>query len=129
MITEGINVQTFYYPPDSPRERYDGIMVKGLPEWYGKLKFRSGAAYEGGFRAGEFNGFGHYVVEGHYEFLGGYKDGKKEGYGREIIVNASGVREEFLGGWKEDLKHGDCLKDGREWVKFYMGNQLRVLTY
>src|SRR5437762_3009444 len=74
ILTEGANFQTMFYPVDSPREKYEGILIKGLPEWFVRLKFRSGATYEGGFRAGEFNGFGHYVVEGQYEYLGGYND-------------------------------------------------------
>jgi 1-phosphatidylinositol-4-phosphate 5-kinase len=118
-----------FYPPDSPREKYEGILIKGLPEWFGRLKFRSGAAYEGGFRSGEFNGFGHYVVEGLYEYLGGYNEGKKEGYGREITVDARGVREEYVGGWKDNVKHGEGLRNGREWVRYYQGNQLQTMNY
>lgn len=129
MVAGGANHQTYFYPEDSPRERYDGIMIKGLPEWFGRLKFRSGALYEGGFRAGEFNGFGHYVMEGKYEYLGGYNEGKKEGFGREIAVSAPGVREEYVGGWKDNEKHGEGLKNGREWVRYYMGSQLQTLTY
>ena len=129
IIPEGANFQTFFYPAESPREKFEGIIIKGLPEWYGRLTFKSKAAYEGGFRAGEFNGFGHYVVEGTYEYLGGYTDGKKEGYGREIIVKEGGVREEYLGGWKEDVKHGEGLKDGREWLRFYLGQQLQSILY
>ena len=130
VVAEGANHQTYFYPEDSPRERYDGIMIKGLPEWFGRLKFRSGAKYEGGFRAGEFNGFGHYVMEGKYEYLGGYNEGKKEGFGREIIAaNAWGVREEYVGGWKDNEKHGEGLKNGREWVRYYMGSPLQTVAY
>ena len=129
VLTTGANLQTYYYPADSVREKYDGILIKELPEWFGRLKFRSGATYQGGFRAGEFNGFGHYVMEGQYEYLGGYSDGKKEGYGREIIVTSWGGREEYVGGWKDNEKHGEGLKNGREWVRFYMGNQLQALSY
>jgi len=128
ILTTGANFQTYFYPDDSPRERYEGIMINQLPEWFGRLTFRSKAAYEGGFRAGEFNGFGHYVMEGAYEYLGGYTDGKKEGYGREITITG-GVREEYVGGWKQDEKHGEGLRNGREWVRFYLGRQLQAITY
>ena len=129
ILTEGANFQTMFYPVDSPREKYEGILIKGLPEWFGRLKFRSGATYEGGFRSGEFNGFGHYVVEGQYEYLGGYNDGKKEGYGREITVDAWAVREEYVGGWKDNVKHGEGLRNGREWVRYYQGNKLQGMNY
>ena len=129
VLTQGANFQTMFYPAESPREKYEGILIKGLPEWFGKLTFRSGAKYEGGFRAGEFNGFGHYVVEGQYEYLGGYNDGKKEGYGREITVGAWGAREEYIGGWKDDKKHGEGLKNGREWVRHYLGELVQTINY
>jgi len=121
---DGANFQQYFYPEDSDRKEYNGILIKNLPEWFGRLVFRSGAQYEGGFRAGEFNGFGHYVVENKYEYLGGWNDGKKEGFGREIFVSEVGLREEYVGGWKDNLRHGEGLKNGREWVRYYMGNQL-----
>ena len=129
VLAEGANLQTFFYPEDSVREKYEGILIKGLPEWFGRLKFRSGATYQGGFRAGEFNGFGHYIMEGQYEYLGGYNNGKKEGYGRETVVTSWGGREEYVGGWKDDVKHGEGMKNGREWVRFYMGSQLQAMNY
>src|SRR3981189_76903 len=124
VLAKGANFQTFVYPADSPRDKFDGIMIAGIPEWFGRLTFRSGAAYEGGFRAGEFNGFGHYVVENQYEYLGGWNDGKKEGFGREVKIDFSGAREEYVGGWKDDQRHGEGWINGRDWVRYYMGSQV-----
>jgi hypothetical protein len=61
--------------------------------------------------------------------LGGYNEGKKEGYGREITVDSSGKKEEYVGGWKEDAKHGEGLKNGREWVRYYLGTQLQIMAF
>lgn len=99
-------------------------MIADVPEWFGRLTFRSGAAYEGGFRAGEFNGFGHYVVENQYEYLGGWNDGKKEGFGREVTIDGFGAREEYVGGWKDDQRHGEGWINGRDWVRYYMGSRV-----
>ena len=104
-------------------------MIKGVPEWYGRLKFRSGATYEGGFRGGEFNGFGQYSKDGKYEYVGGYNDGKKEGLGREVTTDDKGVSEDYVGGWKDDRRHGEGLRNGKEWVRYYLGTQLQVISY
>jgi len=114
------------YPDDSPRLKFEGIILKDQPEWFGRLTFRSGAVYEGGFRAGEFSGYGRYYEEGKYEYLGGYSNGKKEGYGREIL-HCSWGKEEYLGGWKDGVKHGEGLKNQREWVRYYMGTQVQLI--
>ena len=127
VLTEGANFQTYTYPTDSPRDKYVGIMFKGQPEWYGRLTFKSGAVYEGGFRAGEFNGNGHYIKDGKYEYIGGYSGGKKEGYGRESTVDAKGGPDVYVGGFKGDERHGEGTKNGNEWVTYYMGSQLPVL--
>lgn len=124
VLLKGANFQIHSYPAEHARERFEGIMISGLPEWFGRLTFRSGAAYEGGFRAGEFNGYGQYVVEGQYEYLGGWNDGKKEGFGREVTVDQWGNREEYIGGWKDDHRHGDGWINGRDWVRYYLGSRL-----
>lgn len=124
VITNGANFQTHLYPEDSARDKFEGIMISGTPEWFGKLTFRSGAVYEGGFRAGEFNGFGHYIVTNQYEYLGGFNEGKKQGFGREVMVDAWGVREEYVGGWKDDQRHGEGWINGRDYVRYYMGTKL-----
>ena len=127
VLTEGANFQTYTYPNDSPRDKFVGIMFRGLPEWYGRLTFKSGAVYEGGFRAGEFNGNGHYVKDGKYQYIGGYCDGKKEGYGRETTVDAVGAPDVYVGGFKGDERHGEGVKNGKNWVQYYMGSQIQVL--
>jgi hypothetical protein len=124
VVTEGANFQRHIYPNESVREKFEGIVISETPEWFGKLTFRSGAVYEGGFRSGEFNGFGHYVVVGRYEYLGGFNEGKKEGFGREITADASGAREEYVGGWKDDKRHGEAWINGRDYVRYYMGTKI-----
>ena len=127
VLTEGASFQTYTYPNDSPRDRFVGIMFRGQPEWYGRLTFKGGAVYEGGFRAGEFNGNGHFVRDGKYQYIGGYCDGKKEGYGRETTVDAAGGPDVFVGGFKGDERHGEGVKNGKDWVQYYMGSQIQVL--
>jgi len=127
VLTEGANFQTYTYPAESPRDKYVGIMFRGQPEWYGRLTFKSGAVYEGGFRAGEFFGNGHYVRDAKYQYIGGFCDGKKEGYGRETAVDAAGAPDVYVGGFKGDERHGEGIKNGKDWVQYYMGAQIQVL--
>jgi len=124
VLAPGANFQSRAYDALSPREKFEGILIDNTPEWYGRLVFRSGAVYEGGFRSGEFHGFGHYVAGELYEYIGGFKEGKKEGFGQEVCVNQWGAREEYVGGWKEDKRHGDGWINGRDWMRYYMGNAL-----
>lgn len=127
VLTEGANFQSYTYPPESPRDKFVGIMYKGQPEWYGRLTFKSGAVYEGGFRAGEFFGNGHFIKNAQYQYIGGYCDGKKEGYGRETAVDATGAPDVYVGGFKGDERHGEGIKNGKNWVQYYMGSQIQML--
>ena len=131
----GFNVSPKF--PDYENHFYEGVLVDGLPEGWGREVDPEGV-YEGYFHKGEREGQGKYTYNetgrgfegewkddrpftgvgkykyftdyGYYpgEYDGEWKDGERNGFGRMININGSTLEAE----WKENFQgHGKSITD------------------
>ena len=112
-------------------EYKNGVMMRVLREWKGECMIEYDdngmRVYEGGFE-GDMKGF---VREGEGKeygddgksalYVGGWKNGKREGYGSEF----KGYSAAYIGEWKNGLRHGagkelnengEVIRSGR-WIE------------
>ena len=117
-------------------EYKNGVMMRVLREWKGKcmIEYDENAmrVYEGGFGGDMMKGFiregkgSEYGSDGESAlYVGGWKKGKREGYGSEF--HSGSVL--YIGEWKNGLKHGmgeeydeneDIVRKG-EWTNGIFG--------
>ena len=94
-------------------EYKNGIMMRVLREWKEECMIEYDAkgmrVYEGGFGGDMMKGFvregegSEYGIDGESVlYVGGWKKGKKEGYGSEF----KGLNPVYIGEWKNGLRHG-----------------------
>lgn len=89
----------------SDNEIYQGQVLDNIKSGYGRL-WNKEYNYYGYFKDNTFEGEGMIEYNNNTlfkEYKGGFKKGKKEGYGKEIYING----EYYLGYFKNDLKNGN----------------------
>ena len=113
-------------------EYKNGVMMRVLREWKGECMIEYDMngmrVYEGGFEGDMMKGF---VREGKGKefgvngksalYVGGWKNGKREGYGSEF----KGLNPVYIGGWKNGMRdgngkelneNGEVMRSGR-WIE------------
>ena len=120
-------------------EYKNGVMMRVLREWKGEVMIEYDVngmrVYEGGFEGDMMKGFvregegTEYGINGKSAlYVGGWKNGKREGYGSEF----KGLNPVYIGEWKNGMKHGigkelnekEVVRKGR-WIKDEYGNMKR----
>ena len=94
-------------------EYKNGVMMRVLREWKGECMIEYDVngmrVYEGGFEGDMMKGFvregegKEYGIDGKSAlYVGGWKNGKREGYGSEF----RGLNPVYIGEWKNGMRHG-----------------------
>ena len=94
-------------------EYKNGVMMRVLREWKGECMIEYDVngmrVYEGGFEGDMMKGFVRegegceFGIDGESAlYVGGWKNGKREGYGSEF----KGYSAAYIGEWKNGLRHG-----------------------
>jgi len=81
---------------------YEGQLKYDLPNGYGVRRFSNGNVYKGQFRKGFAHGYGNLVYKKNpdlIEYTGGWKKGKKSGFGKLSLSNSSRLE----GHWQNDF--------------------------
>ena len=81
---------------------FEGKLVNGLPDGYGKQNFPNGDEYLGYFIKGKRNGTGKMYRPNGYSYHGDFENNKMTGYGVMTYHNG----EEYRGQFKNGLHHG-----------------------
>ena len=85
-------------------EIYQGQVINNIKSGYGKL-WNKEYSYYGNFKNDKFEGYGILEYNNHElfkEYKGKFKEGKKDGDGKEIYING----EYYIGSFKNDFKNG-----------------------
>eukprot|EP01017_Pseudomicrothorax_dubius_P027137 TRINITY_DN3089_c0_g3_i3.p1 TRINITY_DN3089_c0_g3~~TRINITY_DN3089_c0_g3_i3.p1 ORF type:complete len:669 (-),score=108.68 TRINITY_DN3089_c0_g3_i3:27-2033(-) len=118
------------YPDGS---RFEGAMVDGIRNGFGKFYYGSGGVYEGNWKGGKMNGYGKlFYANGTLAYEGEWKDEKFQGKGtlyndspQEGVINyqdLSNVEQtwrSYEGDFVEDCKEGkgtSIFSDGSKYV-------------
>ena len=116
-------------------EIYQGEVLDDTKTGYGKLWCKK-YSYYGDFKNNSFDGKG--LLEYNCDilllkYIGDFKEGKKEGFGKEIYVNG----EYYEGYFKNDLKNGkgklfnkfNCIKLESEWLNDLAQERKYIIEY
>ena len=113
-------------------EYKNGVMMRVLRDWKGGLMIEYDdngmRVYEGGFEGDMMRGFvrkgkgTEFGIDGENAlYVGGWKNGKREGYGSEF----KGLNPVYIGGWKNGMRdgngkelneNGEVMRSGR-WIE------------
>jgi len=86
------------------------------------IDYDDGAHYEGGYLYGQPHGQGHMKYVGGKEYIGNFKNGNWDGYGKAIFYNSDGsINEECEGAWSNNLRNGHMT------TRWYRNNHLYQL--
>ena len=113
----------------------EGQIIKNEKTGYGKL-WNSKFSYYGNFKNNKFEGYGileYYKNDLFKEYKGEFKEGKKDGFGKEIYING----EYYIGNFKNDLKNGkgkifnkfNNIKIESEWVNNVARDNKYIIEY
>lgn len=116
-------------------EIYQGDVLDDIKTGYGKLWSKE-YSYYGNFRNNKFEGEGllEYNSDKLYKmYIGNFKEGKKDGFGKEIYMNG----EYYVGYFKNDLKNGkgkifnkfNCIKLESEWIDDLAQERKFIIEY
>ena len=119
----------------SDNEIYQGQVNNTLKTGYGKL-WSNEYSYYGNFKNNKFEGYGvleYYKNDLLKEYKGGFKEGKKDGHGKEIYING----EYYIGDFKNDFKNGkgkifnkfNNIKIESEWVNNIAKDNKYIIEY
>ena len=119
----------------SDNEIYQGQVNNNIKTGYGKL-WSNEYSYYGNFKNNKFEGYGileYYKNDLFKEYKGGFKEGKKDGHGKEIYING----EYYIGDFKNDFKNGkgkifnkfNNIKIESEWVNNIAKDNKYIIEY
>ncbi|MCE9501614.1 MAG: hypothetical protein K8R21_14110 [Leptospira sp.] len=92
----------------------------------GKIRFENGDQYEGEIKGSKPSGKGTYISTDGMIYMGGFRDGKREGHG--VVNYTTGLHEgeQYIGEWKENQRNGHGIyawPDGRKYVGNWQNNK------
>ena len=100
-------------------DRYVGELKDNRLTGKGTMWYADGRVYEGAFLNGEWHGKGKATWKGGGSFGGYWFHNKRQGFGREIVVNERGEEiSEYGGVFKNDIL------DGEGWMNWPDGSRL-----
>lgn len=94
---------------------YKGFIVEGKKEGKGIQRYKSGAIYDGNWKAGMFSGTGTMTWPSKASYEGGWLDGKREGFG---VYTYPDRKSRYQGNWSNNLPVGSGT------VTYDNGNQV-----
>ena len=103
---------------------YEGNIINGIKDGFGKLKFKDGTIYEGEFKDDKYNGKGKIIYSDNSEYEGEFHNNLKEGQG--IFKWADG--KIFEGEFKNDKKNGKGKFIFKKNI-YYEGNWINDLAH
>ena len=89
------------YIEDHDNGRYEGNIIEGKREGFGKYFYSNGEIYEGEFQNNLKNGKGKYLFYNKDIYEGDYKNGKIHGKGKYLYIEGDSYEGEYKNGHRD----------------------------